>query len=182
MLGFMGLVLITLALLAPATATKKVSGKVMLHTPRCGTGGAALRPEDMAQHPAPRPIGGREIFVQRGESIRAGKPDARFVSREDGTFTVRLVPGTWCFFDARRAIVAPTKSAKVGNPGAPGDAPPITAGSSGSFDPACLARLPVACDVRIEVTSDTTNLDIGFLDGRCPEPWSQSCYIGPIPS
>jgi hypothetical protein len=145
--------------------TKRVAGKAVLVSTVCG-GGAAIRREQWEQLPPPQPLGGKAFLVVRGDRITAAPPSARFVTRPDGTFTIRLPPGTWCFFDASRK---PT-------PDRPG---PIAAPSP-NVDGDCLTAQKQRCDLVLPVKSDVNRAEISFT-ARCPQPWNQPCYHGPMP-
>jgi hypothetical protein len=143
---------------------KRVTGKAVLLSHVCG-GGAAISREQIAALPPPAPIGGREFLVVKGEVITAARPAARFVTRADGSFTTRLPPGTWCFFDASRK---PNEDAKA--PPAPPKPDPE----------GCLEALRRRCDLVLAVKADVRDAEITFSQS-CPQPWNQPCYRGPMP-
>jgi hypothetical protein len=145
----------------------RVTGKAVLVTTVCG-GGAAIRPEDVAQLPPPQPIGGREFLVVAGERISAARPAARFVTRADGTFVTRLPSGKWCFFEASR------------KPAAPRSAAPTPPAASSGVDAGCLEAFNQRCDLVLPIKSDVTGAEITFT-ARCPQVWNQPCYRGPMP-
>jgi hypothetical protein len=157
------------AALAGGAGTKRVSGRVEQVSSVCG-GGAAIRQEQIDALPPPAPIPGKEFLVVAGDRITAARPAARFTSRPDGTFTTRLPPGTWCFFEAGRR---PREDQAV----APGSLPaPPKAG----IDAGCLENEKRRCDLVLPVKSDVRDARITFTT-RCSEPWAQPCYRGPMP-
>jgi hypothetical protein len=160
---------------ASATETRRVAGTVKLVSSVCG-GGAAISQEQIARLPPPQPIGGKELLVVAGEQISPSQPAARFTTRPDGTFVTHLPPGKWCFFDAARKLNEPkSRSADAGPP----RARPVEPPSSGT-DASCLDAERHRCDLVLAVKSDVSQVEITF-NHRCPEPWNQPCYRGPMP-
>ena len=49
-----------------------------------------------AESTKPRPVGKQRFLVRKGRENRDVRPSAEFVTEADGTFIVRLPPGTWC--------------------------------------------------------------------------------------
>jgi hypothetical protein len=150
---------------AGAATTRRVAGKVEMTSSVCG-GGAAIRREQIEALPPPAPIAGREFLVVAGGRITGARPAARFTSRADGTFTTRLPPGTWCFFDASRRITE-DRNAPVAAP-------------SANLESGCLEAERRRCDLVLPVKSDIKDVRITFTQ-RCSEPWAQPCYHGPMP-
>jgi hypothetical protein len=143
---------------------KRVTGRAETVSSVCG-GGAAISRQQLEALPPPAPIGGREFLVVRGETITDARPSARFVTRADGTFTTRLPLGTWCLFDAsRRPKDDPKAPPAPPKPGAEG----------------CLEALKRRCDLVLAVKGDVRDAAITFTQ-RCPQPWNQPCYRGPMP-
>ena len=151
---------------AGADEAKRVAGKVVLEHSIC-RGGAAITREDMERLPPPQPIAGRAFLVVAGDRIRAKKAVARFTTRADGTFVTHLPPGTWCFFEAGRRPEV-------------GTAPAAAAPTSAGIDADCLAEQKRRCDLVLAVKSDVRAAQIVFRE-RCPQPWAQPCYHGPMP-
>jgi hypothetical protein len=149
---------------AGAETTKRVTGKAVLVASVCG-GGAAISREQIERLPPPAPIASREFLVVKGEQISASRPAARFVTRADGTFTTRLPPGAWCFFDASRRLNEDPKA-----PPAPPKADPE----------GCLEAWKRRCDLVLAVKGDVRDAEITFTQS-CPQPWNQPCYRGPMP-
>jgi hypothetical protein len=145
--------------------TKRVAGKAVMVSSVCG-GGAAIRREQWDQLPPPQPLGGKTFLIVPGDHITAATPAARFVTRADGTFATRLPVGKWCFFDAARR---PTT-----------DQPSPVAVPSPNVDASCLAAEKRRCDLALTVKSDLSRAEIIFT-ARCPQPWNQPCYHGPMP-
>jgi hypothetical protein len=146
---------------------KRVSGRATTVASVCG-GGAAISREQIARLPPPQPVGGREFLVVAGERITAARPAARFTTRADGTFVTQLPPGKWCLFDASRRPSEPRGDA------AQPPAPPA------DTDAACLAAQKQRCDLVLAVKDDVRDAAIIFTQ-RCPQPWNQPCYRGPMP-
>jgi hypothetical protein len=150
---------------AEGPKTMRVSGRAEL-TPSICRGGVAVTREDYEALPPPSPIAGRAFLVVAGAHIRAGRPVARFTTRADGTFTTRLPAGTWCLFDASRAL-AEERAAPAAAPRA-------------GIDADCLAEERRRCDLVLPVKADVRGARIVFPE-RCPQPWAQPCYHGPMP-
>jgi hypothetical protein len=149
---------------ASAPDVKRVTGRAETVSSVC-SGGAAISREQIERLPPPSPVAGREFLVVRGEAITAARPAARFVTRADGTFTTRLPPGTWCFFDASRR---PKEEFKA--PPAPPRPDPE----------GCLEAMKRRCDLVLAVKTDVREAEITFAQS-CPQPWNQPCYRGPMP-
>ena len=155
---------------AGAKKTNRVAGRAVLEASVCG-GGAAITQEQIDRLPPPRPIAGREFLVVTGESISAQRPVARFTTGVDGTFLTRLPAGTWCIFEAGRRMVDEP----------PGPAAPPSAGlDPAGVDRPCLAQEQRRCDLVLAVKSEVREARIVFTE-RCPQPWAQPCYHGPMP-
>jgi hypothetical protein len=153
---------------AGAAATRRVAGKASTHASIC-SGGVRVTEEMIARLPPPQPIAGREFLVVAGDRISAARPAARFTTRPDGTFVTRLPPGTWCFFEAARR---PGKDRA--EPAAPATPP------SADVEAGCLENEKLRCDLVLPVRSDIKTVEISFTQ-RCPQPWAQPCYRGPMP-
>jgi hypothetical protein len=150
---------------AGAKETSRVAGIAVLESSVCG-GGAAISREQIERLPPPRPVAGKEFLVVAGDRINVKRPVARFTTRIDGTFATRLPAGTWCIFEAARRPAGD-------------EAPPVAAPEPG-IDEACLAENRRRCDLVLPVTSDVRAARIVFVE-RCPQPWAQPCYHGPMP-
>jgi hypothetical protein len=161
------------AVAAPAEL-RRVAGKVTMSHSIC-RGGVAITQRDLDELPPPYPLPGKEFLVVSGAEISARRPAAHFITRTDGTFVTRLPPGQWCFFEAGRR----PEPEPPGQPAEPPRALPMRVPGQ-NIDPGCLEAEQRRCDLVLVVKSDVKRADIGFTQ-RCPEPWAQPCYHGPMP-
>jgi hypothetical protein len=152
---------------AGAPELKRVEGTATTEHSIC-KGGVAVTQRDYDELPPPVPIAGREFLVVAGAEISAKPPAARFVTRADGSFSTRLPPGQWCFFEAGRRPAAGRVKQPVAAPPRP------------HVDADCLEQQRLRCDLVLAVKSDVKRARITFQE-RCPQPWAQPCYHGPMP-
>jgi len=146
---------------------KSVEGKATMEHSIC-RGGVAITQRDYDELPPPVPVAGREFLVVAGSRISDKPPAARFVTRANGAFATRLLPGQWCIFEAAR------------KPAAGRAKQPVAAAPRPHVDADCLEEERRRCDLVLTVKADIKKARIVFQE-RCPQPWAQPCYHGPMP-
>jgi hypothetical protein len=156
---------LALLLIGAAVPEARVSG-VARQTASICRGGAAVTREDYESLPPPTPLAGLTFFVRRGAKITRGKPFAQVTTNAKGRFELELPEGTWCFYDAGRALR--------------GEAGPVAARPDAHIDAQCLAEEKVRCDLVVRVAGERKGLVIERAE-RCPRPWAEPCYRGPMP-
>lgn len=75
-----------------------ITGKVMHTGVSCG--GVELSPDEYTWIATPKPFPNKKIYVKKGTTndLKA-KPILEFTTGEDGTFSINLPPGDYCFVE-----------------------------------------------------------------------------------
>lgn len=138
-----------------------VSGSVLEQRQYCG----GARPAEEILHPKPAPAGGIKLYIRKSSSNETGKPIVdSLVSAADGTFSIQLPSGTYCFVEAakKNALVMPQND------------------QFNTYDTACFRKNYNTCDFSVDVKSDVSKIEI-VLERRCA--WNRPCvqYRGPLP-
>ncbi len=141
--------------------TYLVSGTMMELRNYCG----GARPSEEILHPKPIATGRIKLFIRKSSTNETSQPIIdSIVSAADGTFSIRLAPGTYCFVERKKkdAMVMPQDD------------------KFNTYDPECYKKEYATCDFSIEVKTDVAKTEI-VLERHCP--WRTPCvnYHGPLP-
>jgi hypothetical protein len=162
-----------LVVAASSPPTVLVRGVARRHHHYCAGGGAAVTERDLRSVPPPQPLAGVEIAAGPGKIIPGGEPAARATTDASGQFELRLRPGVWCLYLASREQ-PPPREAK------PGEDAPQRSTVVDFVDQDCLEAERRRCDEVVEVGKGGATVELETWE-RCPQPFNQPCWVGPMP-
>jgi len=163
----------SLAVAAPRLRRVTGTAERVVHAPGPCGGGAAITREAMAEWQAKServPLLKTTFTVFAGDK-HVGKPVTRFKTDRAGRFDVRLPEGAFCIMAGEYEAGTPDISAAPRRP------------MEAHVDADCLRDQALACDAQLQVRKDggrDVKLTLHTFT-RCPQPWAQPCYRGPMP-
>jgi hypothetical protein len=160
---------------ASPRVARRVTGTVerVIHAQGPCRGGVRVTEEEMQEWAAKTqhlPIAKATFTVFAGHQF-VGKPVTRFKTDGAARFEVSLPEGTYCVMAGDLKERAADKLAE-----------PVKA-VGGHIDAECMRERELACDAHLSVRKDNPRAVKLTLETftRCPQPWAQPCYRGPMP-
>lgn len=138
-----------------------VSGTIFELRQYCG----GARPSEEILHPKPLAVHGITLYIRKTlMNSSENQIIDSVVSGFDGSFSIQLPAGTYCFIEA-------AKKAQMKMP---------VNDQYNTYDTACYRKNYNTCDFSVDVKSNISKIEI-VLERRCP--WNRPCvqYKGPLP-